>query len=147
MKVAGRFRSGLQTPENLRTGLGQCSRPEPIDLPANIRSIGPVVWGQKTRYLAVEKVVHLANEIFGFNRRSSAILHTQTNFVSEPAQPGKVLRGLMAIVRVTLKDGTYRQDVGYGQIETCKGQASAFAKAEKEGGTDALSGAVQSFGK
>jgi DNA recombination protein Rad52 len=52
-----------------------------------------------------------------------------------------------AIVRVTLKDGTYHKDVGYGHIENCKGKAAAFAKAKKQGTIDALNRALQTFGK
>ena len=39
-----------------------------------------------------------------------------------------------------------RQDIGYGQIENCKGKAAAFEKAKKEGTTDGLKRALRSFG-
>lgn len=49
-------------------------------------------------------------------------------------------------MRVTLKDGTYHEDIGYGHIENCKGKAAAFEKAKKEGTTDALKRALRNFG-
>ena len=50
------------------------------------------------------------------------------------------------IVRVTLRDGTYHEDVGYGHIENAKGKAAAFEKAKKEAATDALKRALRTFG-
>jgi DNA repair and recombination protein RAD52 len=47
---------------------------------------------------------------------------------------------------VTLRDGTYHEDIGYGHIENCKGKAAAFEKAKKEGTTDALKRALRNFG-
>jgi DNA repair and recombination protein RAD52 len=38
------------------------------------------------------------------------------------------------------------KDIGYGQIENCKGKAAAFEKAKKEGTTDALKRALRHFG-
>jgi DNA repair and recombination protein RAD52 len=49
-------------------------------------------------------------------------------------------------VRVTLRDGTYHEDIGYGHIENSKGKAAAFEKAKKEGTTDALKRALRHFG-
>jgi DNA repair and recombination protein RAD52 len=53
---------------------------------------------------------------------------------------------LSVIVRVTLRDGTYHEDIGYGHIENSKGKAAAFEKAKKEGTTDALKRALRHFG-
>jgi DNA repair and recombination protein RAD52 len=105
----------------------------------------PGAAGQKVHYLAAEKVINLANEVFGFNGWSSAIQNIQIDFVDEN-QSGKISLGLSVIVRVTLKDGTFHEDVGYGHIENCKGKAAAFEKAKKEGTTDALKRALRSFG-
>jgi DNA repair and recombination protein RAD52 len=105
----------------------------------------PGAFGQKVHYLAAEKVINLANEVFGFNGWSSAIQNIQVDFVDEN-QNGKISLGLSVIVRVTLKDGTFHEDVGYGHIENCKGKAAAFEKAKKEGTTDALKRALRTFG-
>jgi recombination DNA repair RAD52 pathway protein len=66
--------------------------------------------------------------------------------VDENPQTFKVSLGLSVIVRVTLRDGTFHEDIGYGHIENCKGKAAAFEKAKKEGTTDALKRALRNFG-
>lgn len=102
--------------------------------------------GQKVHYIAAEKCIALANEVFGFNGWSSAIQNIQVDFVDENPQTLKISLGLSVIVRVTLRDGTYHEDIGYGHIENCKGKAAAFEKAKKEGTTDALKRALRNFG-
>ncbi|KXL51237.1 hypothetical protein M433DRAFT_146592 [Acidomyces richmondensis BFW] len=109
-------------------------------------STRPGAGGGKVHYLAAEKVINLANEVFGFNGWSSAIQNVQIDFVDENAQSGKITLGLSCIVRVTIRDGTYHEDVGYGHIENCKGKAAAFEKAKKEAATDALKRALRNFG-
>lgn len=86
--------------------------------------------------------------------------------MDENESTGKISLGLSVIVRVTLRDGTYHEvylptvciiaawrygsqilkDIGYGQMENCKGKAAAFEKAKKEGTTDALKRALRHFG-
>ncbi|KAK5663046.1 hypothetical protein OQA88_6462 [Cercophora sp. LCS_1] len=102
--------------------------------------------GQKIHYLAAEKCIALANEVFGFNGWSSSIQNIQVDFVDENPQTLKISLGLSVVVRVTLRDGTYHEDIGYGHIENCKGKAAAFEKAKKEGTTDALKRALRNFG-
>lgn len=102
--------------------------------------------GGKVHYVAAEKCIQLANEVFGFNGWSSQIKEVQVDFVDEHPQTLKVSLGLSVIVRVTLRDGTFHEDIGYGHIENCKGKAAAFEKAKKEGTTDGLKRALRSFG-
>ncbi|KAH8671185.1 hypothetical protein BX600DRAFT_509880 [Xylariales sp. PMI_506] len=102
--------------------------------------------GQKVHYIAAEKCIALANEVFGFNGWSSSIQNIQVDFVDENPQTFKISLGLSVIVRVTLRDGTFHEDIGYGHIENCKGKAAAFEKAKKEGTTDALKRALRNFG-
>ncbi|KAM0333399.1 hypothetical protein ACHAQA_002060 [Verticillium albo-atrum] len=102
--------------------------------------------GQKVHYIAAEKCIALANEVFGFNGWSSGIQNIQVDFVDEHPQTMKISLGLSVIVRVTLRDGTFHEDIGYGHIENCKGKAAAFEKAKKEGTTDALKRALRNFG-
>lgn len=70
----------------------------------------------------------------------------QIDFVDENTTNGKITLGLSTIVRVTLRDGTYHEDIGYGHIENCKGKAAAFEKAKKEAATDAMKRALRNFG-
>lgn len=102
--------------------------------------------GQKVHYLAAEKCIQLANEVFGFNGWSSQIMDVQVDFVDENPQTGKVSLGLSVTVRVTLRDGTFHEDIGYGHMENSKGKAAAFEKAKKEGTTDGLKRALRNFG-
>ncbi|KAH6722569.1 RAD52 DNA repair protein [Leptodontidium sp. MPI-SDFR-AT-0119] len=101
---------------------------------------------QKVHYLAAEKSIQLANEVFGFNGWSSQIMDIQVDFVDENPQSMKVSLGLSVIVRVTLRDGTFHEDIGYGHMENAKGKAAAFEKAKKEGTTDGLKRALKNFG-
>ncbi|KAI8821633.1 uncharacterized protein EV422DRAFT_495649 [Fimicolochytrium jonesii] len=100
--------------------------------------------GSKVSYIEGWKVVSLANEIFGFNGWSHSVVDMTVDFVD--IENGKVSTGISSIVRVTLKDGTYREDVGYGSIENAKSKSAAFEKAKKESITDALKRALKSFG-
>jgi DNA repair and recombination protein RAD52 len=109
-------------------------------------STRPGAGGGKVHYLAAEKVINLANEVFGFNGWSSSIQNVQIDFVDENTTNGKITLGLSTIVRVTLRDGTYHEDIGYGHIENCKGKAAAFEKAKKEAATDAMKRALRNFG-
>ncbi|KAK0281202.1 DNA repair protein rad52 [Friedmanniomyces endolithicus] len=109
-------------------------------------STRPGAGGGKVHYLAAEKVINLANEVFGFNGWSSSIQNVQIDFVDEHPENGKITLGLSTIVRVTLRDGTFHEDIGYGHIENCKGKAAAFEKAKKEAATDALKRALRTFG-
>lgn len=109
-------------------------------------STRPGAGGGKVHYIAAEKVINLANDVFGFNGWSSSIQNVQIDFCDEHVGTGKISLGLSTIVRVTLRDGTYHEDIGYGHIENCKGKAAAFEKAKKEAATDALKRALRNFG-
>ncbi|CAK4034529.1 DNA repair and recombination radC [Lecanosticta acicola] len=102
--------------------------------------------GGKVHYLAAEKVINLANEVFGFNGWSSSIQNVQIDFVDENPENGRINLGLSTIVRVTLRDGTFHEDIGYGHCENTKGKAAAFEKAKKEAATDAMKRALRNFG-
>ncbi|CAM1500690.1 Fc.00g098520.m01.CDS01 [Cosmosporella sp. VM-42] len=102
--------------------------------------------GVRVHYLTAEKCITLANEVFGFNGWSSSIQNIQVDFADENPQTNRVSIGLSVIVRVTLRDGTFHEDIGYGSIENAKGKAMAFEKAKKEGTTDGLKRALRSFG-
>ncbi|KAL1627629.1 DNA repair protein rad52 [Neofusicoccum ribis] len=102
--------------------------------------------GRTLYYLPAEKAINLANEVFGFNGWSSSIRDTTIDFIDQSQSSGKVSLGLSVIIRVTLKDGSYHEDIGYGHIENCTGKAAAFEKAKKEAATDALKRALRTFG-
>ncbi|KAF7571976.1 hypothetical protein PtrM4_094760 [Pyrenophora tritici-repentis] len=101
--------------------------------------------GGKVAYLEGNKAIALANEVFGFNGWSSSLGQVQIDYVDE-LQNGKVNLGLSIVVRITLKDGTYHEDIGYGSIENGKGKAASFEKAKKEAATDGLKRSLRTFG-
>ncbi|CAG8579621.1 7893_t:CDS:2 [Paraglomus brasilianum] len=94
-------------------------------------------------YIEGRQAISLANDIFGFNGWSSSVKELTIDFVNE-VPGGKVQVGVSVLLRITLKDGTYREDIGYGAGEFIK-KADAFQKAKKEATTDALKRTLRSF--
>jgi DNA repair and recombination protein RAD52 len=90
------------------------------------------------------KLGNLANEILGFNGWSHSIVSQSVDFVD--VQDGKYSVGISTVVRVTLKDGSYHEDCGYGSIDNCRQKAAAFEKSKKESVTDALKRTLKHFG-
>jgi DNA repair and recombination protein RAD52 len=101
--------------------------------------------GQKVHYVAAEKCIQLANEVFGFNGWSSSIMRLEVDFADEILPQGKYSVGIAVTVRVTIRDGTFHEDMGYGKCEN-KSKAAAFEKARKEATTDGLKRALRNFG-
>ncbi|KAI8917958.1 hypothetical protein BC831DRAFT_406854 [Entophlyctis helioformis] len=104
--------------------------------------VGP--GGAKLTYLEGWKCINLANDIFGFDGWSTAIIDQTVDFLDN--DNGKYSLGVSAIVRVTLRDGTFHEDVGYGSIENSRSKVAAFEKAKKEAITDALKRSLRAFG-
>ena len=80
-------------------------------------------------YVESNHIIELANNTFGFSGWSSSVLDLTVDFVSSTnpcsirdAMPavqceernGRWHCGLSAIVRVTLKNGCYHEDIGWG---------------------------------
>ncbi|KAI5778201.1 hypothetical protein EDC01DRAFT_622927 [Geopyxis carbonaria] len=105
----------------------------------------PGAGNSKVHYIQADKCINLANEVFGFNGWSSSIKHVEVDFLDQNKE-GKWSVGISVTVRVTLKDGTFHEDVGYGSMENGKNKAQVFEKAKKEGTTDGLKRALRNFG-
>ncbi|TPX30643.1 hypothetical protein SmJEL517_g05835 [Synchytrium microbalum] len=105
----------------------------------------PAPGGGKVAYIEAPKAIQIANDMFGFNGWSSTVMDITVDFV-DVDDNGRSSLGLSAIVRVTLKDGAYHEDVGYGSMINARDKASAFEKAKKEAVTDAIKRALRSFG-
>ncbi|KAL8392993.1 hypothetical protein RB595_002979 [Gaeumannomyces hyphopodioides] len=155
MPAPGQQHSHVQNPfEDARPRLSLWTAQEIAALQTRLdRQLGPEYLsarsgpsGQKVHYVAADKIITLANEVFGFNGWSTSIQDVQVDFADVHPQTGKISLGLSVVVRVTLRDGTFHEDMGYGHIENCKSKASAFEKAKKEGTTDALKRALRHFG-
>ncbi|KAF3891997.1 hypothetical protein GY631_4463 [Trichophyton interdigitale] len=86
--------------------------------------------GGKVHYITADKCINLANEVFGFNGWSSSIQNITQDFADENPTTGKVSVGLSVIVRVTLKDGTYHEDMDI--LKTVKGKLLRSKKLRKK---------------
>lgn len=102
--------------------------------------------GSKVAYLEAFKSTDLANETFGFNGWSSKTVSVDIDFVDQHPQTGRYTVGVSAIVRITLRDGTYHEDVGYGSQENQKSKATAIENSKKGAVTDAQKRALRNFG-
>ncbi|EJW03596.1 recombination protein rad52 [Edhazardia aedis USNM 41457] len=91
-------------------------------------------------------VIDLANKIFGFNGWSSEIKNITTEYCDYNEGRFSYNVGVSVIVKVTLKDGNAREDVGFGMSENSKSKGQAYEKAKKEAATDALKRALRQFG-
>lgn len=96
-------------------------------------------------YVEGWKILSLANEIFGFNGWSSQILSLNTDYL-DMIDSNRFNVGISCSVRITLKDGTFREDIGYGQAENQKSKSAAYEKSKKEAVTDAIKRALRQFG-
>lgn len=101
--------------------------------------------GQKVSYIEGWKALNLANEIFGFNGWCSELINTQVDFL-DTSPNGRISIGLSVVVRITIKDGTFHEDFGYGYIDNAKSKAMAFEKCKKEAYTDAIKRCLRCFG-
>ncbi|EGG19177.1 DNA repair and recombination protein rad22 [Cavenderia fasciculata] len=98
----------------------------------------------KVAYMEAWKVIEIANKIFGFNGWSSQLTNMKTDFTDVIGGNYKV--GATAILRVTLKDGTFHEDFGFGiAINGCKGLA--IENARKGAVSDARKRVLRIFGR
>jgi DNA repair and recombination protein RAD52 len=87
--------------------------------------------GPKLTYAEGWKIINLANEVFGFNGWSSSIVSLTTDFIDFSEESRRYSIGVTAIVRVTLRDGVFHEDIGYGMLENSKSKGQALDKACK----------------
>lgn len=97
-------------------------------------------------YLEGWKAIDLANDVFGFNGWSTSIIRLDQDFL-QSSSDGRINCCYSAIIRVTLRDGTFHEDTGTGHSENQKGAAAAIEKAKKEAVTDGLKRALKTFGR
>ncbi|KAJ7665934.1 RAD52 DNA repair protein [Mycena polygramma] len=102
--------------------------------------------GPKLTYAEGWKVINLANEVFGFDGWSSNIVSLTTDFMDYNEETRRYNVGVSVIMRVTLKEGVFHEDVGYGMIDNAKGKAAALDKCKKEAVTDGLKRTLRTFG-
>lgn len=99
----------------------------------------------KLTYVEGWLIISLANQIFGFDGWSSK-MKGFTQEYCDISKDGRVSVGYSCCCRVTLKDGTYKEDTGFGSAESQRQKGLAIEKAKKEAATDALKRALRQFG-
>ncbi|KAH8554820.1 Rad52/22 double-strand break repair protein [Umbelopsis sp. PMI_123] len=96
-------------------------------------------------YVEGHTIINLANKLFGFNGWSSEIKSMTTDYI-DVLENGRMNICISVVMRVTLKDGTFHEDIGVGSMENCKSKAIGIQKAKKEAVTDATKRAIRYFG-
>ncbi|KAF0974409.1 hypothetical protein FDP41_006441 [Naegleria fowleri] len=72
-------------------------------------------------------------------------MEINNDYIEETSQ-GKFNCGVSAIVRVSLKDGSFHEDIGYGTSDNQKGKGAAYEQAKKSAVSDGLKRALKNFG-
>lgn len=102
--------------------------------------------GAKLTYAEGWKIINLANEVFGFNGWSSSVMSITTDYIDHNPETNRYNVGVSALVRVTLRDGAFHEDVGFGALENARGKGMALDKCKKEAVTDAIKRTLRNFG-
>ncbi|EKE37848.1 hypothetical protein ENUP19_0061G0088 [Entamoeba nuttalli] len=124
-------------------------RPEQIQqmleqkVPVDFVSVRPGPSNMKLTYLESWKAVELSNALFGFDGWSCCITNLNVDYVD--VDKGKFKVGVTAVIRVTLKNGVYHEDVGVGMSEMPK-KGMAIELAKKEAVSDGRKRALRLFG-
>lgn len=106
----------------------------------------PNGFGGPVSYIEGFKALNLANYVFGFNGWNSEIRSTTVDYVDDHGGNGRFSIGLSVVIRISLKDGTFHEDIGYGSVENAKGRPAAFEKAKKQAITDGMKRCLRCFG-
>jgi recombination DNA repair RAD52 pathway protein len=102
------------------------------------------LFSEKYSYIEGWKAIEIANDAFGPNGWSCEIIDLCTDFCESVNDKWTI--GVSALVRVTLKDGCFHEDLGFGSAENMKGKHNAMEKAKKEAVTDARKRVLRLFG-
>ncbi|CAE7102365.1 unnamed protein product [Rhizoctonia solani] len=137
------------------TGNGSLSMEQLAQMQAKLnRKLGPEFisqrpgpgGGPKLTYAEGWKIINLANEVFGFNGWSSSVLSITTDYIDQNPETHRYNVGVSAVVRVTLRDGAFHEDVGFGALDNARGKGAALDKCKKEAVTDAIKRTLRNFG-
>jgi len=107
-------------------------------------SVRPGASRTELTYLEGWMVIDLANSIFGFDGWSSEIREMKAEYSDESG--GRMSVGYSCLCRVTLRDGTYKEDIGFGAARNQQ-KEEAIEKAKKSASTDGLKRALRQFGR
>ena len=103
---------------------------------------------QKHNYIQGWHYFDLLNGIFGFNGWNSTVLETGIDSIENvgTAEAPKYYIATYALVRITLKDGTHRDDLGCGEASNARTKSAGLKIARKEAITDGVKRAARQFG-
>ncbi|KAJ3449815.1 DNA repair and recombination protein rad52 rad59 [Anaeramoeba flamelloides] len=96
-------------------------------------------------YVCAWIVIDLANRVFGFNGWSSQIVSVKQDHFGQTRE-GKFEVAVSALVRVTLKDGSFREGFGFGASSGMKNKFLCLESGKKKAITDATKRALKLFG-
>lgn len=95
-------------------------------------------------YIEGWTIINIANKIFGYNNWSSKIKKMKIDFCEN--ENYRFSAGVSCVMKVKLKCGASREDIGYGLCENGRSKGQALEKARKEAATDALKRTLRQFG-
>eukprot|EP00049_Salpingoeca_infusionum_P006280 m.104534 g.104534 ORF g.104534 m.104534 type:complete len:313 (-) comp13260_c0_seq15:437-1375(-) len=107
-------------------------------------SYRPGAGGSEVAYIQQWMLFDIANNTFGFNGWSTAIKDVAVDYADKRGSKYEV--GVCATVRVSLKDGSFHEDIGYGN-SSMPTRHQAMEKAKKQAVTDATKRALKMFGQ
>ena len=102
--------------------------------------------GQKVCYVEAWRMIDKAQRIFGFDGWSSTVLNMAKEFEEKNASTSRFSVGYTCMVRVTLMDGTFHDDVGFGSTVNEKDRGKGIENARKEAVSDGMKRALRHFG-
>jgi DNA repair and recombination protein RAD52 len=101
--------------------------------------------GKKLKYVEAHVLFELANKVFGFHGWSDEIKSVKVTFL-ERSEQGTWSICVYVVVRVTIYDASYHEDIGLGMMSNEKRKEAVYEKAMKEAATDATKRALRKFG-
>lgn len=96
-------------------------------------------------YIHIYPLVNYFNKCCDFEGWSSEIRSQKIDFI-DVTQDGKHSVAVTSVVRITLQDGSFREDVGVGLADNLRSKGDAIEKARKSSVTDGMKRALRLFG-
>ncbi|CAO1628149.1 unnamed protein product [Sympodiomycopsis kandeliae] len=132
---------GLKQLATMQARLNQRLGPEYISQRQGAAGAG------KLSYIEGWKAIDLANDVFGFNGWSTTLKWMTVDYMEVSPDGSRVHCGVSACIRISLRDGTFHEDVGWGGVDNGRGRGASLEKAKKEAVTDGIKRAMRNFGR
>ncbi|KAJ7752111.1 Rad52 22 double-strand break repair protein [Mycena metata] len=99
----------------------------------------------KISYAEGWRIINIANDVFGFQGWSSSIISLRVDNIDYNNETKLYIIGSSAIIRITLPDGVFHEDIGYAFVENGS-KGTALEQSKKEAVTDGIKRALRTFG-